>query len=223
MRNIVVISAHPDDEILGVGGTLLKHKKNGDKIYWLITTNIFENQGFSKERISSRQKEIKKISEALSVEKVFMLDYPTMSLSTSSLIEMLPKISKIFTEIEPEIVYCLNRSDAHSDHRITFDAVMACTKSFRYPFIKQVLMYECISETEFAPQLPEKVFTPNYFVDISSFLEEKMNLMKIYESELGKHPFPRSLKNIEALATFRGASVGVEYAEAFQLIKYIDK
>ena len=212
MRNIVVISAHPDDEILGVGGTLLKHKKNGDKIYWLITTNIFENQGFSKERISSRQKEIKKISEALSVEKVFMLDYPTMSLSTSSLIE-----------IEPEIVYCLNRSDAHSDHRITFDAVMACTKSFRYPFIKQVLMYECISETEFAPQLPEKVFTPNYFVDISSFLEEKMNLMKIYESELGKHPFPRSLKNIEALATFRGASVGVEYAEAFQLIKYIDK
>ena len=223
MRNIVVISAHPDDEILGVGGTLLKHKKNGDKIYWLITTNIFENQGFSKERISSRQKEIKKISEALSVEKVFMLNYPTMSLSTSTLIEMVPKISKIFIEIEPEIVYCLNRSDAHSDHRITFDAVMACTKSFRYPFIKQILMYECISETEFAPQLPEKVFTPNYFVDISSFLEEKMNLMKIYESELGKHPFPRSLKNIEALATFRGASVGVEYAEAFQLIKYIDK
>ena len=223
MRNIVVISAHPDDEILGVGGTLLKHKKNEDKIYWLITTNIFENQGFSKQRISNRQKEIKKISEALSVEKVFMLNYPTMSLSTSTLIEMVPKISKIFIEIEPEIVYCLNRSDAHSDHRITFDAVMACTKSFRYPFIKQVLMYECISETEFAPQLPEKVFIPNYFVDISSFLEEKMNLMKIYESELGKHPFPRSLKNIEALATFRGASVGVEYAEAFQLIKYIDK
>ena len=223
MKNIVVISAHPDDEILGVGGTLLKHKKNGDKIYWLITTNIFENQGFTKERISSRQKEIKKISEALEVEKLFMLNYPTMSLSTSTLIEMVPKISKVFTEIEPEIVYCLNRSDAHSDHRITFDAVMACTKSFRYPFIKQVLMYECISETEFAPQLPEKVFIPNYFIDISSFLEEKMNLMKIYESELGNHPFPRSLKNIEALASFRGASVGVEYAEAFQLIKYIDK
>lgn len=223
MRNVVVISAHPDDEILGVGGTLLKHKKNGDKIYWLITTNIFEEQGFSKERVFSRQREIEKVSEALGVEKVFMLNYPTMSLSTSTLIEMVPKLSKIFTEIEPEIIYCLNRSDAHSDHRITFDAVMACTKSFRYPFIKQVLMYECISETEFAPQLPEKMFIPNYFVDISSFLEEKKNLMKIYASELGDHPFPRSLKNIEALASFRGASVGVEYAEAFQLIKYIDK
>ena len=101
MRNIVVISAHPDDEILGVGGTLLKHKKNGDKIYWLITTNIFENQGFSKERISSRQKEIKKISEALSVEKVFMLDYPTMSLSTSSLIEMVPKYQKYLLKLNP--------------------------------------------------------------------------------------------------------------------------
>ncbi|EKY07763.1 PIG-L family deacetylase [Capnocytophaga sp. Marseille-Q4570] len=223
MKKVIVISAHPDDEILGAGGTLLKHKKNGDKIYWLIVTNVLESCGFSKERVCSRQKEIEKISEALGVEKVFLLNYPTMSLSTSTLIEMVPKISKVFTEIEPEIVYCLNRSDAHSDHRITFDAVMACTKSFRYPFIKQVLMYECISETEFAPQLPEKVFIPNYFVDISSFLEEKLELMKIYESEVGEHPFPRSLRNIEALATYRGASVGVEYAEAFQLIKYIDK
>ena len=223
MKKVIVISAHPDDEILGAGGTLLKHKKNGDKIYWLIVTNVLESCGFSKERVCSRQKEIEKISEALGVEKVFLLNYPTMSLSTSTLIEMVPNISKVFTEIEPEIVYCLNRSDAHSDHRITFDAVMACTKSFRYPFIKQVLMYECISETEFAPQLPEKVFIPNYFVDISSFLEEKLELMKIYESEVGEHPFPRSLRNIEALATYRGASVGVEYAEAFQLIKYIDK
>jgi LmbE family N-acetylglucosaminyl deacetylase len=100
---------------------------------------------------------------------------------------------------------------------------MACTKSFRYPFIKRVLMYECISETEFAPALPEKIFIPNFFVDISKYLEKKLEIMRIYESELGEHPFPRSERNIEALAVFRGASVGVEYAEAFQLIKFIDK
>lgn len=223
MRNIVVISAHPDDEVLGVGGTLLRHKEKGDNIYWLITTNIFEEQGFSRKRIETRQEEIKQVALELGVKKTFMLNYPTMELSTSSLIKMVPKISEVFHEIEPEIIYCLNRSDAHSDHRITFDAVMACTKSFRYPFIKQVLMYECISETEFAPNLPEKVFIPNYFVDISKYIQEKIKVMKIYESEIGNHPFPRSLKNIEALATYRGASVGVEYAEAFQLIKYIDK
>ena len=84
-------------------------------------------------------------------------------------------------------------------------------------------MYECISETEFAPGLPERVFMANYFVDITDFFKEKLSVMQIYESELGEHPFPRSLKNIEALAIFRGASVGVEYAEAFQLIKFIDK
>lgn len=223
MKKIIVISAHPDDEILGVGGTLLKHKKRGDEIYWLITTNIFETGGFSEERVRSRNEEIKTVAHKIGAEKTFQLDYPTMSLSSSSLISMVPKISEVFNEVKPEIIYCLNRSDAHSDHRITFDAVMACTKSFRYPFVKQVLMYECISETEFAPNLPEKIFMPNYFVDITSFMSEKLGIMKVYESELGEHPFPRSIKNIEALATFRGASIGVEYAEAFQLIKFIDK
>ena len=84
-------------------------------------------------------------------------------------------------------------------------------------------MYECLSETEFAPILPERVFQPNYFVDIADYFAIKIEIMKVYASELSEHPFPRSIRNIEALATFRGASVGVEYAEAFQLIKFIDK
>ena len=136
---------------------------------------------------------------------------------------MVPEISAVFSEVKPEIIYTLNRSDAHSDHRIIFDAVMSCTKSFRYPYIKQVLMYECISETEFAPALAEKAFLPNYFVDITKYMDKKNEAMRVFESELGEHPFPRSLDNIRALAHFRGASVGVQYAEAFQLLKYIDK
>ena len=223
MKNIIVISAHPDDEVLGVGGTMLKHKAQGDAVYWLIVTNVTEKAGFAKDRVESRQQEIEEVAKRLGITKTYQLDYPTMSLTTSSLIKMVPEISAVFQEAKPEIIYCLNRSDAHSDHRIIFDAVMACTKSFRYPYIKQVLMYECISETEFAPVLPEKAFLPNYYVDISEYLEEKLDIMKIYESEIGEHPFPRSLENIKALAHFRGASVGVYYAEAFQLIKFIDK
>ena len=84
-------------------------------------------------------------------------------------------------------------------------------------------MYECISETEFAPALLEKAFLPNYFVNVTDFLKEKLDVMQIYKSELGEHPFPRSLKNIESLAIFRGASVGVQYAEAFQLLKFVDE
>lgn len=223
MKKVIVISAHPDDEIIGVGGTLFKHKKNGDELYWLITTNILESQGFSKERIESRQVEINKVAEILNFKAVFKLDYPTIHLTDESLITMIPRIGEIFKNIQPEVVYVLNRSDAHSDHLITFKAVMSCTKSFRYPSIKKVLMYECISETEFGPVLPENIFMPNYYVDISDYLEDKLEIMSVYESELGEHPFPRSLRNIKALATFRGATAGVEYAEAFQLLKYIEK
>lgn len=220
---VMVISAHPDDEVLGCGGALLKHSKNGDEIYWLITTSAFEHQGFSTTKIAEREGEIKEVAYQLGIKRTFKLDYPTMTLSDESLIEMIPRIGKIFTEVKPEIIYILNRSDAHSDHLITFKGAMACTKSFRYPFVRKVLMYECISETEFGVALPENIFIPNYFVDISDFIEKKLTIMNIYASELGKHPFPRSIENIKALAHFRGASVGVYYAEAFQLLKYIDK
>lgn len=222
-KKVIVISAHPDDEVLGAGGTLLKHVEKGDEVYWLIITNLTEAAGFSNERVKSRKQEIKKVEQIIGFKKTYNLNLSTISLTSSSIIDMVPMISEVFTEVQPEVIYCVNRSDAHSDHRITFDAVMACTKSFRYPFIKEVYMYECLSETEFAPALFEKVFMPNYFVDITTQFEKKLEAMKIYESELGEHPFPRSIRNIEALATFRGASVGVEYAEAFQLIKYIDK
>jgi len=223
MKNVIVISAHPDDETLGAGGTMLKHVANGDNVFWLIVTNVFENQGFSKERVESRQEEIRKVEKLFGITKTYLLDYPTMTLSSSSLLKMVPEISTVFSEVKPEIIYTLNRSDAHSDHRIIFDAVMACTKSFRYPFIKQILMYECISETEFAPALAEKAFLPNYFVDITEYIDKKNEIMEVFESEIAEHPFPRSLENIKALAHFRGASVGVKYAEAFQLIKFIDK
>lgn len=223
MKRVIVIAAHPDDETLGVGGTILKHVAQGDKVAWLIVTKITEEQGFSKSRIESRENEIETVASKYSFSNVYNLEYPTASLSSASLPKLIPMISDVFNDFKPEIVYTMNRSDIHSDHRIIFDSVYACTKSFRYPFIKTVLMYECISETEFAPALSENQFVPNYFVDISLFFQEKCSIMKLYETELSDHPFPRSLKNIEALAVFRGASVGVDYAESFQLLKYIDK
>lgn len=223
MKKIVVISAHPDDETLGCGGTLLKHKANGDSIAWIIVTSIFENQGYSRDIVEKRNHEIREVSAKYNFDTVYRLNYPTMSLSSSVLNTLIKDISRVFLEFKPEVIYVMNRSDAHSDHRIVFDATMACTKSFRYPFIKRVLMYECISETEFAPVLHEKVFLPNCYVDISKFIEKKLEIMQIFGSEIGDHPFPRSLQNIRSLASYRGAIAGVEYAEAFQLLLEIDK
>ena len=219
----IVLSAHPDDEALGCGGTLLKHKAKGDELAWVIVTNVSEQHGFSKERIQERKQEIESVKNKIGFKKIFDLGYRPGGLDSNSLLTLVTKISDAFNEFKPETIYVMNRSDAHSDHRITFDAVMACTKSFRYPFVKKVLMYECISETEFAPALAENVFLPNYFVDISEQMNEKIELNKIYASEFGQHPFPRSIENIKALAHFRGATAGVHYAEAFQLLKYIDK
>lgn len=221
--NVVVISAHPDDETIGCGGTLLKHLAKKDSLYWIIVTDMFENHIYSKERVEARKSEIDRVSEAFSFKKVFKLGYETMKLDSSSIITMVPEIQRIFNEIHPEVFYIMNRSDAHSDHRIVFEAGISCTKSFRTPSIKKVLMYECISETEFAPSLHENVFIPNYFVDISDHFEKKIEIARLYEGEIFEHPFPRSLKNIEALATYRGAVAGVQYAEAFQLLKYYDK
>lgn len=222
-QKVIVISAHPDDETLGVGGTILKHNTQVDEIYWLILTDIYTNQGYESEQIISREKEIEQVAQLFGFIKTFRLKYPTTTLSPIDVPGIIQKITHIFQEIQPEIIYTPNRSDAHSDHRILFDAVIACTKSFRHPYIKQVLMYECISETEFAPALPEKVFIPNYFVDITPYLEQKIAIMRVFKSELGEHPFPRSVENIKALAHFRGATSGVYYAEAFQLLKYIIK
>ena len=118
-------------------------------------------------------------------------------------------------------IYFPFKGDAHSDHKYIFDAAYSCTKSFRYSFIKKIYMMEVLSETEFAISANDSGFIPNVFVDISRYIDKKIKIMNVYESELGKHPFPRSEKNLRALATFRGATSGCDYAESFMLLKEI--
>lgn len=220
---VLVVAAHPDDETLGAGGAIFKHINAGDKVHWLIVTNISVEAGFEKDVVAKRQAEIEEVSAAFGFSSVTMFDFNAATLSSVDLPKLVPKISEVVSKIQPQTVYLMNRSDVHSDHRVVFDAVLGATKSFRHSYIEKILMYECISETEFAPALQENCFVPNYFIDISQFLEKKIEVMKVYESELGEHPFPRSEKNIRAFATIRGASCGVDSAEAFQLLKCIEK
>ena len=131
-------------------------------------------------------------------------------------------ISKCFNSIKPEIVYLPNPSDIHTDHQIAFKAAFSCTKSFRFPSINKVMIYETLSETEYCSGIEGEIFKPNTYINISDFIEKKLSIMDIYADQLGAHPFPRSKKNITAIATTRGATSNCEYAEAFNLIKYID-
>ncbi len=218
---VLVMSVHPDDETLGCGGTLLKHKMEGDEIFWLIATDMKVKDGFSKEKIAARDKEIETVSLKYNFRKTVRLGFPASKLDKMPVADLVDKISRVFNMIKPEIIYLPFRHDIHSDHRVFFEAAYSCTKSFRQSSIKRILMMEVISETEFAPALKARIFVPNHFVDITETIKNKIDIMKIYKSELKKHPFPRSIKNIRALATFRGAAIGAKYAEAFMVLKQV--
>ncbi|MBU3193967.1 PIG-L deacetylase family protein [Clostridium algidicarnis] len=216
---VLVISVHPDDETLGCGGTILKHTKNGDEVYWLIITKVDYTVGFSEKFMNDRKEQIEKVAKNYNFKATFNLGFLTTKLHTVDFNNLMESISSVVNKVKPEIVYMNNRSDIHTDHQIAAKAIMSATKSFRYPFIKRILMYECISETEVAPALPENIFMPNVFSDITNFLDKKIKIMSIYESEVQQPPLPRSLENMEALARYRGASCGVDYAEAFMLLR----
>jgi len=221
MNKILVIAVHPDDETLGCVGTLLKYKANGDEIHWLIATDIKESEGYGISTIRKRNKEITKIDELYGFTSVNKLDLSTTKVDTYSMSVLVSKFSSVIDRIKPDIIYLPFKSDVHSDHKYIFDAAYSCTKVFRHPFIKKIYMMETLSETEFSLSTKEDSFVPNVFVDISEFMDKKIKLMNIYESEIGKHPFPRSERNIRALATYRGATSGCNYAESFMLLKEI--
>jgi len=134
---------------------------------------------------------------------------------------LIDRISSVVKDVRPEIIYMINRSDIHTDHQVAAKAIMSCTKAFRYPFIKKLLMYECLSETEMAPPLIENYFLPNVYSNISAYLDKKLDIMKVYKSEIQEVPLPRSLENIKALARYRGATCCLDYAEAFMLLREI--
>ena len=137
--------------------------------------------------------------------------------NTIPISEIIKKISGVISDVKPNIIYTTFNNDVHTDHQIVSKAVSSCLKWFRHPSIKKALMYETLSETNFNFQ-SNNFFIPNKFMDISKYLEKKIKIMKIYKTEIGKHPFPRSESVIRANAVLRGSQCGFKYAEAFQII-----
>jgi len=214
----LVIAPHPDDEALGCGGTLLRRKAEGEELAWLIVTGISEETGWSVEMVQQRDAEIDKVVELVGFDQVFNLRLPTMKLDQLSFSDLVNKFSTTFKTFQPEEVFVPHRSDIHTDHKLVFDATASCAKWFRCPSVKRILAYETLSGTEFCLD-PNQFFQPNYFVDISEFLEHKLEILAVYQSELGVFPFPRSIEAIRALAVLRGATSGFMAAEAFQLLR----
>ena len=218
-ENALVIAVHPDDETLGCGCSLLRHRENCDKTHWLIVTKMSKERGFSEAQIAKREQQINRVAALYEFESVTKLEVDAGYVDALPTAELVKKIGSVINRVRPSIVYLPYLFDAHSDHRFVFQGAFAATKCFRHPFIRRILMMETQSETDFSVATNAQTFSPNYFVNISNHISKKIRIAEVYQEEFGDHPFPRSMKNIEALATIRGAMAGFEYAEAFQLLK----
>jgi len=216
--NIMVFSPHPDDETLGAGGYLLKKKDEGNIIGWFNFTNVDIKYGFDEDRVDKRNTEIKNVKEKYGFDYFFNFNLQPSKLDTYGYHFLIVEVSKQIKFFKPDVVLIPFRYDSHSDHRVVCDTVLSCTKTFRYPFIKMVLVMEIISETNYSTYS----FNPNYYVDISNYIEKKLEIMNIYKSEIENSPFPRSDEKIRSLASYRGSSINTFYAEAFAVAKIID-
>ena len=214
---ILVVSPHPDDETLGAGGTILRLTAEGNEVFWLNITQMTEAK-FSKEMIERRKAQLEKIENFYGFSKVYHLNMPTTELDNADSTKAIDMIGAVIGEVKPETLILPDYNDVHSDHKRVFEWCYSCSKVFRYPYIKKILTMEIVSETDFSGL---DAFFPNYFVDITDYIEDKIQALRVYDTEMAAPPFPRSEENVRALATVRGAMAGVRYAEAFRLIKCI--
>lgn len=217
---ILIVSPHPDDETLGAAGLILKHKDQGDKVFWLNITDVDSEHGWDKDFIEKRKKQIKDIKNYYCFDGFFNLALPPAELGEIKQSKIISAVSDVINAVTPDWVVLPNPGDAHTDHRVVFESCMACTKSFRYPFIKKILTMEILSETDFSKT--GEPFAPNYFVDISSYIDKKIKALQIYDTELKEAPFPRNVDAVKALALLRGGMAGCMYAESFRIIKEMD-
>lgn len=223
MKNVLIVAPHPDDETLGCGGTILKYVSKNIKFHWLIITKMTKEAGYSSKQIISRTNEIKIIKKKYNFSTVFEMNFLTARLDTYPLSLIIKEMSKVIKDIKPDTIFFPNRNDIHTDHRITFDAVIASTKSFNFDFVKNLLVYETLSETHISMMSDKNDFIPNLWIDINKQINKKIDIMKIYKSEFKKFPHPRSIDCIKSLAKLRGSEVNLLAAEAFKVLRKVYK
>jgi LmbE family N-acetylglucosaminyl deacetylase len=215
MSEILIIASHPDDEMLGCGGTIFKHKENDDNIYLCIVTGPHKPY-WTEAQIRRKKKEIESMYNLVGYKKIFTLNYPAAKLDTIPLSELNSSLLDVIKNINPDIVYIPYKYDLHKDHRLIFESSIVVTR----PYISKakILSYEVPSETEWG----FKVFKPNIYIEMKKdYIIKKYKTLKHYSGQTKKFPYPRSKELLFALARKRGSECNTRYAEAFQLIREI--
>jgi N-acetylglucosamine malate deacetylase 1 len=225
---VAVIAAHPDDEVLGCGGTLARMAGVGRSVHVLLLGDGESSRAegmipVDTERLAARSAAADRACEVLGCASVEQLSLPDNRLDSIALIDVVKPIEEFIRRYQPVTLLTHHSGDVNIDHRIVHDAVIAACRPQPSCPIRELLFFEVPSSTEWRPPGSSSMFYPNWFVDISLTLDRKLEALTAYESELKPFPHPRSLKAVEALAQWRGATVGVAAAEAFVLGRKIDR
>ena len=219
-KRVLVVAPHPDDEVLGAGGTIAKYSAQGHEVFVLIISGHLPP-------IYSRKAYEETVSEAysafsvLGVEKSEFLEIPATMIGDQPLHEVNGRISKVVNDFNPHIVLC-PYPDRHIDHRLVFDSVMVATRPIGVGRdIEIVATYETLSETHWNAPYIEPNFTPNWVIDISDYIDIKLKALKCYKSQIAEFPGPRSIEAVESLAKFRGTQAGFSYGEGMQIVRMV--
>lgn len=221
MARVLFISAHPDDETLGAGGTIKKQVAQGDEVFWVVATAAYEPR-WTSDVIATKRAEVEAVAQFYGMKDFTVLGLPATRLDDLELGEIIAPVGDAIRAIRPDTLYTVGPYDVHTDHQALFKAVWTCIKPFRsaQDGLRRVLTLETLSSTDAAPPLGSR-FVPNAWVDITGFLDAKLAAMDLFASEAQSELLPRGPSAIEALARFRGAQIGVQHAEAFQLLRDI--
>ena len=225
MKTILVIAAHPDDEVLGCGGTIARLTSEGSNVYTLIlgegVTSRDRKRDLAKREneIAELKKQAENANRILGVKKVYTFDFPDNRFDSVPLLDIIKTIEETKDGFKPDIVFTHHIGDLNIDHQVTFKAVMAACRPAIGESVKEIYSFEIPSSTEWNEPSSLTYFMPDYFVDVNKSLDIKINALKEYKTELREFPHPRSLKALELNAEQWGVKMGFEAAEAFKTVR----
>jgi LmbE family N-acetylglucosaminyl deacetylase len=227
MKKVLIVVAHPDDEVLACGATIAKLSSEGYECYTLIlgegkTSRLdFRDKALVHDELDELSLEIERANKLIGVKKVFTSTFPDNRFDSVDLLDIVKEIEKIKELIKPEIIFTHHIGDMNIDHQITHKAVLTATRPVEDECVKKIYSCEVPSATEWNSYSHETIFIPNVFFDVTKTIDIKINAMSKYKSELREFPHPRSLEYIKILAQLNGAKVGLKYCENFKLIRSI--
>lgn len=218
MNKLLIIAPHPDDEILGCGGTMIKHIEAGDEVYVCIATKgclpLFSSEGTERTRSEARN-----CHHHIGVKKTFFLDLPAVMIEKENRYDVNDKILDVIKQVQPDEVYIPHWGDMQKDHQIVAESCMVALRPKYEPKVKRIYSYETMSETAWNAPNVQNEFIPNVFVDITNTIDKKLEALSFFHSQLSSFPDARSAEAIKALAMYRGALMHYQAAEAFMLIR----